>query len=177
MSADAPDLFADLLQPGESVLATMAGGAPPRPNGARVWVQLGLTQGRLLAIVLVQAPHGGAWQPVARHVGDRRALRLLRYPRTPAAAARLEVLGLPDKLVLLDIDDPAVFPWLEPFLAAWGGPVEGAGVVHQRQVEAPVQEGGGPDPKLLLAVAGGLLALVALCCGCSGLLSLLGTLP
>lgn len=174
MSADPSDLFADLLQPGETVVSTMAGPGAPKPNGARVWIQLGLTASRLLAVVMVQAPHGGAWQPVARHAVARSQAHVARFPRTPTSAARLEVSGLPEPLTLLDIDDPSVFPWLEPFLAAWGGPVEGAGVVHQRPQQAEVAEAAAPNTRLLLAVAGGLLALTALCCGCSGLLSVLG---
>lgn len=176
MSSDPADLFADLLQPGETVLSSMAAPGPPRPNGARVWVQLGLTPQRLLAVVLVQAPHGGPWQPVARHAAPQDQVRIARFPRTPSSAARLELTGLPEPLRLLDIDDPKVFPWLEPFLAAWGRPVDGAGVVQQRQPQAQVATTSQPDTRLLLAAAGGLLALVALCCGCSGLISLLGTM-
>lgn len=177
MSTDAADPFVDLLAPGELVIASMAGGGPPKANGARVWIQLALTDvgasaagQRLLAVVLVQAPHGGAWQPVARHAAYSAQVRLARYPRTPSSPARIEVLGLPDPLVVLDIDDPSVFPHLEPFLAAWQGPIEGGGVVHQRAVEQQLQSSG-PDPKLLLAVAGGILALVVMCCACSGILT------
>ncbi len=170
MPADSPDLFADLLLPGETILSTMAAGAAPKENGARVWVTLGLSAERLLAVVLVQAPHGGAWQPVARHAAPRSAVRLARFPRTPGASARLEVHGLPEELVLQDIDDPTVFPWLEPFLSAWGAPLEGAGVVQPRAVEADLDSGGGPDPKLLLAAVGGIMVLGFLCCGCSGLI-------
>lgn len=173
MPADAPDLFADLLLPGETVLASVAAAGPPRPDGARVWQQLALTAERLLVVILVQAPHGGAWQPVGRHAAPRGAVRLARYPRTPGAAARVEVHGLPEALVLVDVDDPAVFPWLEPFLAAWGGPIEGAGNVTARpSLPEPVQ-GQGPDPKLLMAIAGGMLALALMCLGCSGLFALL----
>ncbi len=168
MSTEAATPFVDLLAPGEQIDATMAGAGPAKANGARVWVQLALAQGpsaqRLLAIVLVQAPHGGAWQPVARHAAPSAQIRLARYPRTPTSAARLELHGLPEPLVLLDIDDPNVFPYLEPFLAAWSGAVDGAGVVQARQVDADVQSSG-PDPRFLLAVVGGMLVLAAGCCG------------
>ena len=185
MHTEASTPFVDLLAPGEEVLATMAGSGPPKANGARVWVQLALAQAglspvggsaqRLLVVVLVQAPHGGPWQPVVRHAGYTAGLRLARYPRTPSSPARLEIAGLPEAVVVRDIDDPAVFPYLEPFLAAWAGPVEGAGVVQQRAIE-DASRPSGPDPKLMLAVVGGLLALVALCCGLSGLLTALRAL-
>ncbi|RME28646.1 MAG: hypothetical protein D6798_01935, partial [Deltaproteobacteria bacterium] len=168
-----PDLFADLLLPGESILATMAAGAAPRQDGARTWVTLGLTAQRLLAVVLVQAPHGGPWQPAARHAAPRTAVRLARFPRTPGAPARLEVHGLPEPLVLQDIDDPMVFPWLEPFLAAWGGPVDGAGNVRPREVQPVLDSGGGPDPRLLLAIVAGIVMFGFICCGCGGLISVL----
>ncbi|MCK6502958.1 hypothetical protein L6R53_06100 [Myxococcota bacterium] len=180
MHTEASTPFVDLLAPGEEVRATMAGAGPPKANGARVWVQLALAQAaggaqRLLVVVLVQAPHGGPWQPVVRHAGFTAGLRLARYPRTPSSPARLEIAGLPEPVVVRDIDDPAVFPYLEPFLAAWAGPVEGAGVVQQRAIE-DASRPSGPDPKLMLAVVGGLLALVALCCGLSGLLTALRAL-
>lgn len=176
MSTEAATPFVDLLSPGEQVAATMAGAGPGKANGARVWVQLALAQGpsgqRLLAVVLVQAPHGGAWQPVARHAAPSTQIRLARYPRTPSSAARLELHGLPDPLVLLDIDDPNVFPYLEPFLASWTGAVDGAGVVQARQQDAEVH-GSGPDPRFLLAVVAGILVLAAGCCGLSFLVSFL----
>lgn len=175
MSNEAAAPFVDLLTPGEGVVATMAGAGPAKANGARVWIQLALTDGpaggqRLLAVVLVQAPHGGAWQPVARHAAHSAQVRLARYPRTPTSAARLELHGLPEPLLVQDIDDPAVFPYLEPFLGAWTGPVEGAGIVHPRATEE-ASGGSSVDPKLLLAVVGLLLALVIACCACSGLLT------
>lgn len=179
MSTEAAAPFLDLMAPGEQIGATMAGAGPNKPNGARVWVQVALADGpggqRLLAVVLVQAPHGGAWQPVARHAAPTAGMRLARYPRTPTSAARLELSGLAEPLVLLDIDDPNVFPYLEPFLAAWTGMVEGAGVVTARQREEEVQ-GSGPDPRFLLAVAGGMLVLLAGCCGLSFVGSLLAAL-
>ncbi len=176
MSDDSPDPFQDQLLPDEALYATMAAGGPPRANGARVWIQLGLTGQRVLAVVMVQAPHGGAWQPVAQHAAPRSSVRIARYPRTPSSSARLEVHGLPEELVLLDIDDPSVFPWLEPFLSAWGAPVDGAGTVKPRPAQAELQTDASPDTRLLIGAAVGLLVLVVFCCGCSGLIGMLGAL-
>jgi len=176
---DPSDSFADLLAPGEAVVAAVAGPGPSRVDGTRTWVQLALSSARVLAVVLRKGPEGGSWQPVSQLAAARSQVRLARFPGSPGAAARLEVTGLPEPLVLRDIDDPAVFPDLEPFLAAWGqdalgAPIGGPGSVHERaREEGPARN---TSSRLPMAIAGGVLAVAAMGCACAGLAGLVSGL-
>ncbi|NOY26773.1 MAG: hypothetical protein GXP62_12950 [Oligoflexia bacterium] len=183
MDTDAASPFAELLAPGEQVCAVMAGEGTAQGNGRRTWVQLALTRvgagtagQRLLAVVLVQTPDRVGWMPSASYTAHAQDLRLARFPRTPQSTARLEVHGLPAALEIDNIDDQAVFPQLEPFLTAWSGLLDGAGVVHQRVVQDNAPTASGPDPKLLLLITGVVLGLAILCCSGTVALSLLRSL-
>ncbi len=163
------DYFADLLQPGESVMAAIGAAGPDDSGsaGGKVWWQLAWTADRLLVVEL--AARGRGWEPVSRFAAPRAAVRVARYPRTDASSARLEIDAAGRRVVLLDIDGPQVFPLVEPFLAAWGGPVEGAGIIHAQAVD-PLDEEAAHDTRKLLMVVALSLLLVAGCCGCSGVI-------
>lgn len=170
--AQAPDYFSDALGPGEQVLAELGGPGPAveRKTGPeRVWWQLGVTAGRVLVVKLVQSALTGNYAPQGRWAVGRDFVRIRRFPRTPASAAHLEILGVGEPIHILDIDDPSVFPFVEPFLAAWGGVVEGAGTVKERErdpydsVQAPV------EGIKLMYVAIAVAVILWACCGCSGL--------
>ncbi len=168
----APDYFSDILAPGEAVLAHLGGAGPTleRSGGPeRVWYQLGVTPTRVLVVRLVQSSMTGTYTPQARLAVGKEFVRIRRFPRTPASAAHLEILGVGDPITLVDIDDTSVFPFIEPFLAAWGGRVEGGGVVVARerdpydQIQAPLE-----GTKLLYAIIA-ILVIGWFCCGCAGL--------
>lgn len=170
-----PDYFSDMLLPGEALVATLGGPGPAvetRQGPERSWYQIGLTPTRFLLVKMVQGPRGGDYQPVARLASGREFIRINRFPRTPSSAARLDIAGCGDPFSLVDIDSPQVFPYVEPFLATWGGPVGGAGNVAQREAAidytAPSTEGG----KLLL-VALVSFGLLWTCCGCAGLIGMI----
>lgn len=170
--SQAPDYFSDILAPGEVVLAHLGGAGPvvERPNGPeRVWYQLGVTGARVLVVKLVQSAMTGTYAPQARLAVGKEFVAIRRFPRTSASPAHLEIRGAGDPITIVDIDDKTVFPFVEPFLAAWGGQVEGAGVVVPREREPddyhpPSVE----NTKLLYAVIA-ILAILWACCGCAGL--------
>lgn len=166
-----PDYFSDILLPGEVLLAILGGPGPPaeRADGTeRCWYQLGLTGGRLLIVKLVQTPIALNYQPVQRVAVAREFVKIGRYPRTKISAARLVVQGAGDPISVFDIDSEKIFPYVEPFLLAWGGPVDGAGelaVVPEDPYDAPDKTETG---KLFL-VAGVVGVILWACCGCSGI--------
>ena len=170
--ASAPDYFADMLGPGEQILAILGASGPTyeRPTGPeRTWFQLAVTQGRFIVIKMVQTPLATSYQVTNRMAAAKEFVRIARFPRTPASAARLEISGFPESVTVLDIDDSRVFPYVEPFLAGWGGVLEGGGIVKSRDAdpydEAPPQD----DKKKLLILAGVCIGIMVLCCGCGGL--------
>lgn len=169
--AQAPDYFSDMLAPGEDLLATLGGPGPAgdKKKGAAdpVWFQLALTHHRLLLVKLVANGLTGAYVPQSRLAADKSALRMRRFPRTPASPARLEILGAGDPIEVVDIDDEKIFPYVEPFLAAWGGPVDGAGQLAVRQRD-PYAEDAKLDSHKLLYTALIVLFIGWLCCGCAG---------
>ena len=116
-----PDYFTDLVLEGEPVLATLAGAGPD----GRSWIQLGVTPFRMVAVKLVQN-ESGEYKPALRQVVQKDAVRIRRFPRSQVGKARIEVWGFQkDPLVVVDVDDPTIFPSVEPFLDAWGGFVDG----------------------------------------------------
>ncbi len=164
------DWFSDLLEPGEVITATLGGPGPADPRRSDdVWLQLAWTPRRLLVVRLVGK--GGAYRPSRQFALPRQGLLLHRFPRTPRSAARLEVQGHGQHLQVLNIDDPSIFPYLEPFLVAWGGAVSGGGDLQVAERD-PYETEGEADTNKLLLVAGLGVALVALCCGCSSLVTL-----
>ena len=160
------DPFADLVEAGEVVLASLGGPGPAverRVGEERVWFQVALTPRRLLVIRSVQSGSSTSWRPANRYVMPRQGLVIARYPRTPRSAARLEFKGTTGHLEVLDIDDPAILPQVEPFLLAWGGPVMGAGEIRVAERD-PYAEDPAADTRKLLMVLGAGLLLVVLCC-------------
>lgn len=177
--AQAPDYFSDMLAPGEDLLATLGGAGPAiekkRGSPEQVWFQLAITHHRLLVVKLVMSPLTGSYAPVARLAADKSTLRFRRFPRTPASPARLEIVGAGDPIQVVDIDDEKIFPYVEPFLAAWGGPVDGAGAVVARARD-PYTEGPPVEGIKVLYTVLALVVLGWLCCGCSGFIYTVKTL-
>ena len=166
--AQAPDYFSDMLGPGEVLMATLGGPGPTveRKLGQdKTWFQLAFTQSRLLMVKLVQGPMGGSYQPTQRLAAPKEFTRIARFPRTPVSPARLEIEGCGDPIHVHDIDDPNIFPYVEPFLVAWGGALQGAGAVaaraHDPYDAAPQTDTG----KLLVVVLSGIV-LLGFICGC-----------
>lgn len=160
------DYFSDLLHPGEQILATIGGPGPTverRTGTEQVWFQLAWTPKRLLVVRLVG--RGSRFSPANRFAVARAQLSVCRYPRTPSAPARIELHGGAERIEVIGIDDPSIFPYVEPFLAAWGGPVTGGGQLHVAEVD-PYAVDPQADTKKLLMVAGAGFLLIASCCGC-----------
>ena len=169
-----PDYFSDMLAPGEDILATLGGPGPTveRKKGApeHTWFQLALTYHRLLVVKLTMSPLTGGYAPTARLAADKSTLRVRRYPRTPASPARLEIVGAGDPIQVVDIDDEKIFPYLDPFLAAWGGPVDGAGIVAARAAD-PYAAGPAVEGMKVFYTVLVLATLAWLCMGCAGVIS------
>lgn len=166
------DYFSDVLAPGEQVLAELGAPGPSAERAAgpeRVWYQLAVTPTRVLLVRLIQSPSSGSYAPVARLAVGKEFVRIRRFPRTPHSQAHLEILGVGDPVTLVDIDDKSVFPFLEPFLAAWGGQVEGAGVIVERDRDPYDNVGEKLEAKKLIYVVAAFFVLFWLCCGCAGL--------
>lgn len=169
--SQAPDYFSDMLLPGEALVATLGGPGPAvetRQGPERSWYQVGLTAGRFLLVKMVQGPRGGDYQPVSRLAVGREFIRISRFPRTPVSAARLDIQGCGEPFSVVDIDSPQVFPYVEPFLAVWGGSVGGAGTVAERAPEIDYNGPAHENKKLLVVALVGVLLLMT-CCGCAGL--------
>ena len=164
--------FIDLLHPGESLLAELAGPGPSRKTAvgeAQVWHHLGLTPGRLLVVVSVRSALSTEFQPEQRYGLDQRGLQLLVFPRTPTGAARVEVHGAGVSLSVLDVDEPDRLARLPGFLMHYRGKVERSGIITVRPAD-PIDAEPPPNTRaLFLALGAGLFTLL-LCCGCAGLL-------
>jgi hypothetical protein len=151
--------FQDMLSPGEGIVAQLAGNGPT----GTFW-QLALTPGRLLAVRL-GATDGGRWEVRSRVAGPRGALRFTHFPRTAQSNARLGIDGCGDHIVIAGVDDPALVPQVEAFLRAWGGPVAGGDSLARVD---PDLENAQPEDKTLTYLIAAAAGLFLLCCGCSG---------
>ena len=166
-----PDYFSDILLPGEVLVALLGGSGPTveRATGVEhTWFQLGLTGTRLLVVRLVQPPLALNYQPVQRIAVAKELIAIARFPRTPSSVARLEIRGCGDLITLLDIDSEKIFPLVEPFLLAWGGPVDGSGTVAVREAD-PYDAPHKTETGKLFLLAGAIAVILWLCCGCSGI--------
>jgi len=163
-----PDYFSDMLESGEEVRASL-GGAGAEQNGQRTWVQMALTEQRILVVVLTQGKLGGSYHPTHRMTAQQDQIEIRRFPRTQTSAARLEILGLAQHLVLPDIDHPDLFPQIEPFVQAWGRPLGGAGTIQERAID-PLDAAPNPNTKMLIITGVAALAMFFVCCGGSTLL-------
>ncbi len=163
--------FTDLLMPGEPLLASMeASGQATLIGGAEqhVWWQLGLTPQRVLLIKLIKPPRSKGWTPAGRLTGQRDAVRVQRFARTPSSSARLVVQGCGEDVVMVDVDSEQVFGQMQAWLATWNGPVGGPAITpgwNNQVLDA------GEDPaqkKMLMGAVGLMVGFMALCCGCGG---------
>ena len=138
------------------------------------WVQLAFTEGRLVVVRMGASRIDGAFRVSSRFTIDKSLLQIAIFPRTPSAPARLEIVGGEDMVVVTDIDRPEIHSRVEPFLAAWGGQTTGAGrvLVADQLSEAGL---GGDNRMLFMALIIGVV-FMALCCGCSMLGTLIGSL-
>ena len=170
-----PDYFTDMLGPGEQLLAALGAPGPTieRPMGLeKTWYQLGVTSSRFLVVKMVQGPIAHSFSVSGRLVALKNLVRISRFPRTGSSSARLEIEGLGEPVVLYDIDDTAVFPFVQPFLTAWGGHVQGAGHLEVRERD-PFHGPGHLDVRKLVIFLVAMVVMLWLCCGCAGLGGLL----
>jgi hypothetical protein len=152
-----PDYFTDLVLEGEPILATLAG---PAADGT-TWIQLGVTPFRMVAVKLVQN-ESGEYKPALRQVVQKDTVRIRRFPRSQVGKARIEVWGFQkDPLVLVDVDDPAIFPLVEPFLEAWGGFADGTPSFTRSRDPHQVME---RSTRIYWVAAAAALAVLS--CGC-----------
>ncbi len=166
--------FADLLLPGESVIAQLAGEGRPVDRGhgvERTWWHVALTPERVLVIRMKPAADPRLWEVAARTVAPRANVRIAHYPRTATDTACLSLDGTGDRIVFVDADRPPVAPQVRAFLAAWGAPVPGGESVSQGEIDLYAGDTTGQKTFLYVAVA--LLAAFVLCCGCLGLAGVL----
>lgn len=173
----ADNSFADMLLPGEAVIAQVAGEGRTVERGhglERTWWQVGLTQERLLVIRMKQAAGTDRWEVIARLAGARANVRLAHFPRTAEDTARLTIDGSGDRIVFVDVDRPPVQEQVRAFLHAWGKPVAGGDTVAQAEVDVYNTDDSGQ--KTFLYIALGMLGLLVLCCGCLGAMGILRTL-
>jgi hypothetical protein len=165
-----PDQFSDLLEPGETVQA-MLGGAGRDHKGEPTWFQFALTENRVLAVLLTQAEVGESYQPSRRLAAPRDEVQVARYPQTEDAPSRLEIRIHGEALTLPNLDQADLFPQVEPFVQAWGQPVDGMGSLFMGSPEASAQPQK-KDHRLLLITAAIAAAVFFLCCAGSGLVML-----
>jgi hypothetical protein len=169
--------FNDMLQRGEVIAAQLAGEGRPADRGfgvERTWWQVALTNQRLLVIRMGQARGSDKWEVVARLAGERANLRIAHFGRTRADTARLSIDGCGDRIVFIDVDQPPMLPQIQPFLTAWGGPVSGGDSVAGEEIDG--YHGEQKDQKMFLYMAGAMLGMFILCCGCFGISVVLRTI-
>jgi len=158
------DYFSDLLDSGESVRATLAGPGPDAA-GLAVWHQVAVTETRLLAVEL-RATATGSWRPNQRTAAPLSRIQMERHQRTTEAPARLVIHGLEHPLTVTHIDQPDVFPMVEPLIVAWGGRLGGTGT--ERPVPTPAIPPAPPASPAATATTNQRTLLIVL--GCIGLM-------
>jgi hypothetical protein len=163
------DYFSDLLEPGEQIRATLAGPGLER-SGFSVWYQIAATESRLLVIEL-RSDASGTWRPGQRTSAPLAAVQMSRHQRTETEVARLEILGLDEAVTVVEIDQPEVFPMVEPLIVAWGGRLGGTGAERPTQTVEPekprIQN---VDQQRWLIIALGCLGLLIAGCATAGCL-------
>jgi hypothetical protein len=162
--------FADMLLPGETVVAQLSGEGRTVERGhglERTWWQVGLTQQRLLVVRMTQAAGTDRWDVIARLAGARAAVQIAHFPRTATDTARLTIDGSGDRIVFVDVDRPPVLPQVAPFLTAWGKPIAGGDTVAGVELDT-YNDQGGAGQKTFLYLAGAMFVFFLLCCGCMG---------
>lgn len=172
------DYFSDLLDSEESVQATLAGPGPDA-SGSAVWHQVAVTETRLLAVEL-RATASGSWRPHQRTTAPLSRIQMDRHERTDAAPARLVIHGLEHPVTVTRIDQPDVFPMVEPLVVAWGGRLGGTGTERPAPAPAhpPASPTGAPaaatttNQRTLLIVLGCIGLMIAGCAtaGCLGVI-------
>ena len=151
------DAFSDVLETGEQILVSM--GAPSQnldgvPLG---WVHVALTQDRLILAEIFRDEAQGNIRVGTRHAVKRADAQLFRHPKSDVGPARLEIYGLPEAVVLVDLDRPDLFAQLPTFLSAWTAPIGGTGPIA---LSMDTDSGVRPMPERLTRVPGLMLGLV-----------------
>ena len=159
------DYFSDLMEDGEQIQSTVAGPGISQ-GGADAWYQLATTNARVLAIQL-QKNELGNYQPVQRMAGSKSTVQIRRYGATVTDCARLELDGLEEPIVLVDIDRPDISPLVEPFVVDWGGRLGGDGT---QRPAISVPPSSAIDEKKLVMLAAGFFGVTIFFCGCAGVL-------
>jgi len=167
----APDVFRDMLV-GQEDLHHVLGGPGVSTRKTHTWWQVALTDFRILAVKMT-APHGAAsWTVAQRWAINKNDAKITQFPRTTTGAARLEITGFPELLILNEIDSPDLHSHIAPFLRSWGGPVQGVQAVaaakHSHQDEVA-----DTSSRKMLAIAGLAAIAVGVCCGGSMILATL----
>ncbi len=163
------DYFSDLLEADEQIRSTLAGPGPT-VSGEAVWYQIAITEARLLAVELRASPTG-TWLPTHRASGSLSAIQMSRHHRTSTEMARLEIHGLDRLITVVDIDQPEVFPMVEPLIVAWGGRLGGTGTERPADGASPTApETPDMEQQRWLIIALGCLGLLIAGCATAGCL-------
>jgi hypothetical protein len=165
----AVNAFTDMLAPGETVLAELAGEGrriETAQGMERTWWHVALTRERLLVVRMRGAPGVDRWDLVGRVAASRGNLRFSHFARTDADTARLTIEGVGEPIVFIDVDRPALVGHVQTFLGAWGGPVRGGESLAV--VDRDAENDNSADTKKILIAVGVLLAVFFACCGCLG---------
>ncbi|MFZ5481619.1 MAG: hypothetical protein ACOZNI_32955 [Myxococcota bacterium] len=159
--------FQDLLAPGEPIVAQLSGACA---DGT--WAQLALTPQRLLVVKMRSTPKSERWEVLARLHGPRNAVRFTNFPRTTGIDARLALDGVGERIVFTQVDQAPLVQQVQAFLGAWGGTVVGGDTVATPEVDA-YNAASAEEKNMVLYVVGGAGGLFLLCCGCTGVATLL----
>jgi hypothetical protein len=135
------DLFEGMLDPGETLLATLGASSPDLTRQGRVlsvWHAVALTRRRLLLVRLVRSRDAPDWQPDAR-LGVGREFVRLRTPSAPPPPGqpaplrpsvdhvhRMEIDGCGERVLLEGLDAPGQIEPVRQFLEVWLGRLDGS---------------------------------------------------
>ena len=153
------------MQDGEQIRSTVAGPGMTEAN-AETWYQLATTDKRVL-VVKLQKNDVGNYQPMLRMAASKSTVQISRFSASAMGSARIEIDGLEEQIVLVDIERPDIFPLIEPFIVSWGGRLGGDGT---QRPSIPVPPVSGVNEKKLLLLAAGLFGVTVFFCGCAGIL-------